>query len=130
MRFRWTTMITWVSSTFTIALLLLAGCSKTSADKLTAGANTCDTTHVGYAKDILPIVQQFCYPCHGTGNTSFGDQVSLVGYDALQGWAQAGYIVGNVTHAAGYEGMPYGKPKLDVCAINMFIAWVKQGEPQ
>jgi len=108
----------------------MTGCSKTSADKLVAGGNTCDTTHVGYAKDILPIVQQFCYPCHGSRDTAFSGGLNLEGYDALKGWADAGYVVGTVTHASGYNGMPYGKPKLDDCEINMFVAWVNQKEPR
>lgn len=113
-----------------LSALVIPGCSKTSADKLAAAANACDTTHVGYNDIILPIVQQYCYPCHGSGNTAFGDGVSLEGYDALKGWGAAGYLIGNVTHASGYEGMPYGKPKLDDCTINKIIAWVDQQYPK
>lgn len=113
-----------------LTIILVDGCSKMSADRLAAGMNICDTTHMGYVSDIEPIVQQFCYPCHGNGNTAFSDGVSLQGYDALKGWAQAGYLVGTVTHASGYNGMPYGKPMLDPCEINKIIAWVNQGEAQ
>ena len=108
--------------------LLVPGCSKTSADKLTGGVNACDTTQVSYARDILPIVQQYCYPCHGAGNTAFSDGVSLDSYDALKGWG--GYLIGMVTHASGYEPMPYGKPKLDDCEIDKITAWVDQQYPK
>lgn len=117
------------SMLFVTGLLFLPSCSKTSADKL-AGGNVCDTSRVSYASDILPIVQQFCYPCHGNGNTAFSDGVSLDGYASLKGWGQAGYLVGTVTHASGYEPMPYGKPQLDECSINKIIAWVNQQYPQ
>ena len=59
-----------------LSALVIPGCSKTSADKLAAAANACDTTHVGYNDIILPIVQQYCYPCHGSGNTAFGSKLN------------------------------------------------------
>jgi hypothetical protein len=115
------------------ASLLWLGCSKTSADQLTGNTNPCDTTTVGYTKDILPILQQFCYSCHSNANKAFSDGIDLEnsdsGYQAVSGWAMAGYLVGNVTHASGYVGMPYGKPKLDDCEINKIIAWVNRQYP-
>jgi hypothetical protein len=114
-------------------LLVSGGCSKKNVEDLIGGANPCDTTSVGYAKDILPILQQFCFPCHGNNITAFGDGVNLQGtdsgYSEVKGWAQGGYVVGNVTYSPGYIGMPYGKPKLDDCEINMIIAWVNQSYP-
>jgi mono/diheme cytochrome c family protein len=114
------------------AFFMWTGCSKTSADKL-AGGNSCDTTAVGYVRDILPIMQQFCFSCHGNGHTSFSNGIGLEGsdsgYSEVSGWAMGGYVVGNVTYAHGYIGMPYGKPKLDDCEINKIIAWVNQQYP-
>jgi hypothetical protein len=113
-------------------ILLLGGCSKKSADTL-SGSGPCDTISVSYVKDILPIMQSYCYSCHGNGNTAFSNGVVLEGSDSgykeLSSWAAAGYVVGNVTYASGFIGMPYGKPKLDVCEINKIIAWVNQQYP-
>jgi hypothetical protein len=115
------------------ACVLWTGCSKTSADRLTGNNNPCDTTIVGYTKDILPILQQFCYSCHGNGNTAFSDGINLEGSDSgymeVSGWAKGGFVVGNVTYAPGYIGMPYGKPRLDDCEVNKIIAWVNRQFP-
>lgn len=123
-----------------ICIILIAGtcllwisCSKTSADQLTGNSNLCDTTTVGYTKDILPILQDFCYTCHSTANKAFSSGIDLEGKDSgyleVSGWAMGGYLVGNVTHAPGYVGMPYGKPKLDDCDLNKIIAWVNRNYP-
>lgn len=113
------------------AIRLFSGCSKASVDQLTGGANPCDTTHVSYATDIVPILQQFCWPCHSNNNMAFGDLVNLQGndsgYSEVMGWAEGGFVVGNVTYAPGYIGMPYGKPRLDSCEVNKIVAWVHQG---
>ncbi|MDP4148555.1 MAG: hypothetical protein Q8927_04780 [Bacteroidota bacterium] len=113
--------------------LVFLGCSKTSADRL-SGYTPCDTTAVSYTRDILPIIQQYCYPCHGNGRGAFGAGINLeskdTGYDEMQGWGMNGYLIGNVTHASGYIGMPYGKPMLDSCEINKIIAWVNQNYPR
>jgi mono/diheme cytochrome c family protein len=109
-------------------VLYLAGCSKTSEDKL-AGSTTCDTTNVSYSKQIVPILQNNCYACHGSGNTAGSGGIDLSTYTALKGWANNGYLVGNVTHASGYVGMPYGLPKLPSCEVNTIVAWVNQGAP-
>jgi mono/diheme cytochrome c family protein len=106
---------------------LWMGCSKTSADKLDGGINPCDTTGVGYAKDILPIMQQYCFPCHGNGNTVFANGVNLQGSD--NGYLEAQGIVPNVTHADGADAMPAGKPMLGQCEIDKIIAYSKSKAP-
>jgi hypothetical protein len=126
--------IIWIGTIAVAGMLLLfAGCSKTSVDKLTGVTNPCDTTTVGYTKDIFPILQQFCYSCHGNGNTVFSDGVNLEGTDSgymeVSNWANGGYVVGNVTYSPGYNGMPYGKPKLSDCEIDKIIAWVNRKYP-
>jgi hypothetical protein len=36
-------------------------------------------------------------------------------------------LVGNVSHAQGYTGMPYGTPKMADNLVNQIVAWVHQG---
>ncbi|HLZ89975.1 MAG TPA: hypothetical protein VKQ52_22135 [Puia sp.] len=107
-------------------VLYLAGCSKESEDKL-AGTTTCDTTSVSYSLQIVPILQNNCYACHGQGNTAGSGGINLSTYTALKVYAGNGYLVGNVTHAPGYIGMPYGLPALPSCEQNTIVAWVHQG---
>ena len=108
------------------AVLYLAGCSKESEDKL-AGATTCDTTAVSYSLQVVPILQNNCYTCHGTGNTAGSGGIDLSSYTKLKVYADNGYLVGNVTHASGYIPMPYGLPMLPACEVNTISAWVHQG---
>jgi hypothetical protein len=105
------------------------GCSKTSADKLSGGATPCDTLAVQYSVQIVNILQQNCYACHGTGNTGGSGGIDLGSYTKLKVYADNGYLVGNVTHNPDpkYTPMPYGLPKLPDCEVNTIVAWVNQG---
>ncbi len=116
----------WVSLAIGGIVFFGSSCSKESADKLTA-ATTCDTTNVSYARQILPILQDNCYSCHGQGNTAGSGGINLSTYAALKVYAENGYLVGNVSHAPGYVPMPYGLPMLPACEVNTITAWVNQG---
>ena len=111
-------------------LLALAGCSKRSEDVLSknTGVTGCDTMSVKYAADIVPILQNNCYECHGNGSNSGSGGILLEGYSNLATWAGNGYLVGCVTHAPGFVAMPYLRPKLSDCDVNKIVAWVHQGE--
>jgi hypothetical protein len=115
-----------VALTISGFLVYLAGCSKTSEDKL-AGINFCDTAKVLYSLQIVAILQNNCYTCHGSGSTGGSGGIDLSTYARLKVYAGNGYLVGNVTHAPGYIGMPYGLPKLDSCEVNAIVALVHQG---
>lgn len=102
------------------------GCSKKSEDKL-APPVPCDTANVSYQNQIVPILQENCYPCHGSGSSAGSGDIILSSYVNLKVYAGNGYLVGNVRHDPGYVGMPYGKPPLPSCEINTIVAWVHQG---
>lgn len=102
------------------------GCSKKSEDKL-APPVPCDTANVSYQNQVVPILQENCYPCHGNGSTAGSGGINLNSYVNLKVYADNGYLVGNVRHDPGYPGMPYGKPPLPSCEINTIVAWVHQG---
>jgi mono/diheme cytochrome c family protein len=80
-----------------------------------------------YATNVLPILQAYCYSCHGNGSTAGSGGISLDGYANLQKWAANGILVGNITHASGFVAMPFGQPKLSDCDINKIIDWVNRG---
>jgi hypothetical protein len=105
-------------------------CSKDNVQTLTGGQiipTVCDTVNMKYAADIVPILQQYCYTCHGNGSTGGSGGINLDGYANLKAWVDNGFLVGNVSHAPGFIGMPYGQPKLDTCTINKIISWVTNG---
>jgi hypothetical protein len=115
-------------SIITIIVTGMISCSKASEDLLQpASAITCDTSSVKYSTDIVQILQNNCYECHGTSSNGGSSGIVLEGYTNLKKWADNGFLVGNVTHAPGYVGMPYGRPKLPDCEVNTIVAWVNQG---
>jgi hypothetical protein len=104
-------------------LLWVEGCAKHNAVDL--GGGGCDTTNVSYSMQVVPILQNNCYVCHRGPGASSG--IDYSSYGAFKGWAQSGYVVGDITAAPGHIPMPYGLPPLDQCEINTIIAWINQG---
>lgn len=123
-------------------IVVFVACSKTSEDQLTntppaggstggtggTGGTTCDTVAMKYSTNVVPILQANCYSCHGNGNTGGSGGISLDGYTNLKKWADNGYLLGVINHAAGYVAMPYGGGKLSDCEINKITAWINQGK--
>lgn len=119
----------YISSSLVIAAVITCfavSCSKANEESLNNG-NTCDTTAVKYSTDIVNILSNNCYSCHGAGSTAGSGGIDLSTYSNLKVHADAGHLVGVVTHAPGFTPMPYGKPKLDDCSVNKIVAWVNQG---
>ncbi|HLK31018.1 MAG TPA: hypothetical protein VKT28_20740 [Puia sp.] len=113
-----------------VALLISMNACIKSNQPIYAGSGFCDTTNVTYAKNVVPILESYCYPCHSNNNAAFSNGISLEGYNNTRGWIDGGYLIGNIRHDPGFIGMPYGKPKLSDCEINTILAWVHQGFQQ
>jgi hypothetical protein len=111
--------------------ILIISCSKSSADQLpvVTPPDTCDTANMKYATDILPILESRCFKCHGNGNTGASGGINLDGYNNLLHYVTSGSVKGEITHASGFTGMPYGEPKMDDCTINKILDWINQGAP-
>ena len=111
--------------------IFIISCTKSSADEQTAVTppGTCDTVNMKYATDVLPILESRCFGCHGNGNTGGSGGINLDGYNNLLPYITSGSVKGNITHASGFVGMPYGEPKMDDCTINKILDWINQGAP-
>lgn len=107
----------------TYSVLFESSCTH---EKLTS---VCETQNMSYVNNILPILKNNCYSCHSTGNSVGSTGVLLNNYDSLMTYVTNGYLIGDITHSAGFVAMPYMKPKLDTCSINQISAWVNQGAP-
>jgi hypothetical protein len=105
-------------------ILYLAGCSKQSEDKL-KGNTTCDTTNVSYSLQVVPILQNNCYSCHGGATPATG--IKLDTYNNLKVFASNGFLSAAVQHTGTVTPMPYGLPQLPSCEVNTIVAWVNQG---
>jgi mono/diheme cytochrome c family protein len=78
-----------------------------------------------YSNDVQPILEANCYSCHGNGNINGG--VTLDNYAGVKAVADNGFLVGVITHAAGYPPMPDGGGKLSDCNINKIKDWINRG---
>jgi Cytochrome C oxidase, cbb3-type, subunit III len=112
-----------------LILLFVYGCTKENEEKLSnsTGTPTCKTDSMSYSNNVVPIMQSYCFSCHGNGNTGGSGGINLEGYNNLKPYVDNGKLVGNITHAPGYVPMPYGQPKMPDCEINQIVAWVDQG---
>jgi hypothetical protein len=108
----------------------MGSCTSANKEELTPGG--CDTTNMSYSTNIVPILQNNCYSCHGIGNSVGSGGIVLEGYNNLQPWADTTRVKettleGVISHHPGYVPMPYMKPQMDSCSINQIVAWIKQG---
>ncbi len=109
-----------------MVLFLMISCSKNNEQELGAGI-ICETNKMAYAANIQPILQNFCYTCHGMGLSQGG--ISLDTYAGVKAVADNGKLVGAISHASGFVPMPQNAPKLSDCNINRIKAWVNSGAP-
>lgn len=107
-----------------LMIVVTGSCSKASEEEL---APPCNTDNMSYSTNILPILRNNCYGCHGNGTVTA--DINLDGYTNLKVQVDNGNFVGAVTHAAGYTPMPYNLPKLSDCDINKIKAWIQRGAP-
>lgn len=89
-------------------------------------ANACDSTVYTYAA-VRKIVDANCINCHSGPAPSGGLNYST--YAGLKAVADAGRLLGAVTHSAGYTPMPFGQPRLDECKVTQIRKWVQSGAP-
>jgi hypothetical protein len=105
-------------------------CSKTNEDKLSGNdtnIQNCDTTNMSYSNDIVPILSDYCYACHGKNTNDGSDGIILEEYGNISGRAINGTLMGVITHASGFPAMPQDGPKLSDCNINKIRAWINNG---
>jgi hypothetical protein len=105
--------------------LSLPSCYYDNEEELYSG-NSCDTTAVSYASDIVPILQNNCYGCHDASNFSTSgtqfDQYALIKILANNG---------KLTNRTNSVNAPMPPTALmDDCNRVKIKAWVDAGAPQ
>jgi hypothetical protein len=88
--------------------------------------NACDTTVFTYTA-VKKIVDANCINCHSGPSPAGGLNYST--YQGLKAVADAGRLLGAITHSSGYTPMPFGQPKLDECKITQIRKWIQSGAP-
>ena len=82
----------------------------------------CDNIDASFSKDILPLINNKCAPCHTTGNSGGH---TWTNYDEV--FADKNLILSAINHEPSTSNMPQGENKLSEDIIEMFDCWVING---
>jgi len=92
------------------------------------GTSTCDTSAAStFSATVLPILATNCNTCHGGAAVS-GMGINLDTYNGVITQVNSGKLMGDITHAAGYNAMPLGGGKLSDCNIAKIQRWINAGK--
>ncbi len=114
----------------TILMILLScffSCEYNSEEEL-YGLENCDTTDVTWEGQIKAILQQNCVECHNA--EKHYNEVRHDTYEEELKVVNDGRLNGVVNHLAGYPQMPYQRPQLPDCELNLINAWIEKGAPE
>jgi hypothetical protein len=92
----------------------------------------CDTVAVSYSQKVVPILSEYCYTCHAAAVAqTAGAGIVLDSYTELTNFLNTfeNIFRESITHTGSASPMPKGSQKLDACAINTLLAWIRQGKP-
>jgi len=108
--------------------VMMISCYKDNEEDLYPLISDCDTTDMFYATDIVPVISNFCYACHGSSNyTSLGGNIELEGYGNLKIQVDNGLFSGSIIQDGSASFMPRNANKLNACTISQITAWIEQG---
>ena len=111
-----------------IIVSIVAGCAWENEETLFPESGLCDTLHVSYSEDVVPIFANNCYTCHSNANApDFSNGNAFEDYEDASAYAST--IVGAINHREGFPAMPKGAEKLDSCSIITIEAWANMGAP-
>ena len=114
------------------ALVILSGCYYDNEEDLYPNETPCDTTNVTFSGTVMPIINDYCIACHGSGAQSGG--VLLEDYASISAAAQVpagqyGSLWGAITHDPGNSPMPKSGGQLSDCNIKKIETWINAGTP-
>lgn len=85
----------------------------------------CNLENIGFQKDVLPIIVNYCYDCHDQ-SSNFGN-ITLEGYEQFKRYVENGQLQGSIKHESGFSAMPKNKSKLLDCEIEKIDTWISEG---
>jgi uncharacterized membrane protein len=113
-----------------ISVAALQGCYYDVEEELfPPSSNGCDTTSVGFAAKVKPILDAQCASCHGGANPDAG--INLSTYDGTKVYLDAdkAVFISSIVQDGNASNMPKSQPKMSDCNINTIKAWVNSGYP-
>lgn len=108
---------------FILVILSVNSCTYNNEEDLYPNQN-CDTTVIGFKKDILPLIINKCSDCHGEKSPKAG--IRLDSYETISVLAASPIFLKVINYESGYKGMPENG-KMSDCNINKITAWVMKG---
>lgn len=87
--------------------------------------SACDTTNVGFALTIKPIITTYCTGCH-SGSQPQGD-INLDSWAKVKPFVDNGSFLGSIKHNSPYSAMPKDGSMLPDCQIKLIEKWVADG---
>jgi hypothetical protein len=89
---------------------------------------------VDFAHDVLPILKEHCFECHGghrhEGDFSINTREAIVDSSfAVPGDADASYLIEMITTADDAVRMPKDKPPLSEATVQKLREWINAGLP-
>lgn len=116
-----------ILTSFSILLFFFSSCYYDKEDQLYPSSGICDTTTpVTYTASVVPLLQQYCYSCHG-GTASSGAGILMGTYGTDKAMALNGSLYGSISHAGAYSPMPKGQSKMTDCQISKVKKWIDAG---
>lgn len=85
---------------------------------------SCDSVNVSFANQVNPLLNQYCINCHSAGNNT---GVDLDSYAGVLVSANSGSLFGSINHDTGFDAMPQGSPKWNICDISIVKNWIAEG---
>ncbi len=92
---------------------------------LNNSCQSCDTTAVGFAAAVAPIIRNKCQGCHSGAAPQGG--LSLTNHAQIATVANTGLLMQSIEHGQYVTPMPLNSPKLPECEIAQIRKWVQAG---
>jgi hypothetical protein len=89
----------------------------------------CDTNVFTYSQKVEPILNTYCYGCHGQTSPSSG--ITLEGYTTLISYINTNKarFLGSINRTGSYSFMPQNANKLSDCNLTIINKWIAAGTP-
>lgn len=113
-----------------LVLLVLPSCYVDKEEELyPPSSGACDTLNTSYVVNVTPILESFCYTCHGDADyMTLGGNIKLEGHANVSAVVSNGTLMSSISHDGGISTpMPKSGNKLVDCNIAIIRQWINEG---
>ncbi len=106
---------------------VFSSCAFNSEEEL-YGIEECDTTIITWEQPIEEILAKNCVECHNENLNYRGVRHDTYELELIV--VNDGRLNGVVNHLPGYPQMPYQRPQLPECELQLINLWLDRGAPE